>query len=64
MTTPPWLKEQSDVPAHVFVKFLEALGEAGTSIDLVNRLRKTLLEDRKFTERALREAIFPEEPQP
>jgi len=31
---------------------------------LVARLRKTLLEDKKFTERALREAVLPEEPLP
>lgn len=64
MTTPPILKETSDVPTQVFEKFLEALGKAGASADLINRLRKTLLEDRKFTERALKEAVLPEEPLP
>ena len=63
MTT-PMLGGTTDVPVQVFEKFLQALGDAGASADLVARLRKTLLEEKKFTERALREAVLPEEPLP
>lgn len=51
-----------DIPTQVFEKFLENLGEIGTSADLMARLRKTLIEDNAFTDRALKIAIFPEEP--
>jgi hypothetical protein len=64
MTTSSMLEETPDVPAQVFEKFLQALGEAGASAELVTRLRKTLFEDKKFTERALKEAVFAEEPLP
>jgi hypothetical protein len=64
MTTSPKLEGTSDVPAQVFEKFLEALGDAGESAELVARLRKALLEEKKFTERALKEAILPEEQLP
>lgn len=64
MTTSPILEGTSDVPGRVFEKFLQALGDAGASAELVARLRKTLLEDKKFTERALKEAVLPEEPLP
>jgi hypothetical protein len=64
MTTSTILERTSDVPAQVFEKFLQALRDAGGSAELVARLRKTLLEDKKFTERALREAVLPEEPLP
>ena len=64
MTTAPTREETRDVPAQVFEKFLQALGEAGASAELVARLRKTLLEDRTFTERALKEAVLAEEPLP
>lgn len=64
MTTSFALKGTPDVPTQVFEKFLEALKEAGASPELVARLRKTLLEDKKFTERALKEAVLAEEPLP
>jgi tripartite-type tricarboxylate transporter receptor subunit TctC len=64
MTTSPILEGTSDVPAQVFEKFLQALRNASASAELVARLRKTLLEDKKFTERALKEAILVEEPLP
>ena len=53
-----------DVTAQVFVSFVQALSDAGLSVELVARLRKTLLEEKKFTERALKEAVLPEEPLP
>jgi hypothetical protein len=50
-----------DVPTQVFEEFLDALGWAGVPVELVKRLRKTLLEDKKFTEPALRAAVLHEE---
>lgn len=50
-----------DVPIQIFEEFLQALGSAGASASLVAHLRKTLLEDKAFTEHALKEAILSEE---
>jgi hypothetical protein len=61
MTTAPTKEETPDVPAHVFEKFLQAIEEAGVSPELVARLRKTLLEQGTFTERALQAAVLGEE---
>lgn len=64
MTATPTIEGTPDVPAQVFEKFLQALGGAGVSAELVARLRKTLLEDKMFTERALKEAVLAEKPLP
>lgn len=64
MTTSPSAGGTADVPAQVFEQFLQALGGTGVSSELVTRLRKTLLEDKTFTERALKEAVLGEEPLP
>ena len=64
MTTPSTIDGTTDVPAQVFEKFLQALEGTGASAELVGRLRKTLLEDKTFTERALKEAVLTEEPLP
>lgn len=64
MTTSPSEQGTRDVPAEVFEKFLQALGGAGASAELVARLRKALLEDRTFTERALKSAVLGEESLP
>lgn len=61
MITSPKKEERPDVPNQVFEKFLQVLGEAGASTELVARLRKTLLDDRVFTERALKDAVLGEE---
>lgn len=61
MTTSSKIEGTPDVPAQVFEKFLQALGEASVSAELVARLRKTLLEERTFTERALQVAVLGEE---
>ena len=53
-----------EVPVQVFKKFLEALENAGASVELVARLSKSLLEDRTFTEIALKEAVLGEELDP
>jgi hypothetical protein len=64
MTSLPTVEGTTDVPAQVFEKFLQALEDTGAPAELVARLRKTLLEDKAFTERALKEAILAEEPLP
>ncbi len=51
-----------EVPAQVFEKFLEALTVADVPAEVVARLRKTLLDDKIFTDRALRAAVLSEEP--
>ena len=55
------IERTPDIPAQVFEKFLQALGEASVSAELVARLRKALLEERSFTERALQVAVLGEE---
>ena len=62
MTPPSAVEGTPDVPAQVFEKFLQALTGAGLSTELVAGLRKTLLEEHTFTERALTAAILGEEP--
>ncbi len=64
MTTSPPVEGAPDVPTQVFEKFLEDLESAAVSTELVARLRKVLLEDKTFTERALKEAIIAEEKVP
>jgi hypothetical protein len=61
MSTESKPDDLSDVPKLVFDKFLQALAGANAPPDVVGRLRKTLLDDKKFTERTLREAVLPEE---
>ena len=50
-----------EIPRQVFEKFLADLVAAGHSTDLVSRLRKCLVEEAAFGERALRAAVVPEE---
>lgn len=64
MTESPTPDGMLDVPAQVFETFLAALTGAGVSVELVARLRKTLLVDKKFTERVLKEAVLHQEPVP
>jgi len=61
MKTPIKIEGTPDVPAQIFEKFLQALSEAGATAEFVTRLRKTLLENKTFTERALKAAVFGEE---
>lgn len=51
----------SDVPAMVFEKFLSDLATAKVSADVIKRLRTTLLEERSFTDRALKSAVLTDE---
>ena len=64
MTTLPVKHGIPDVPAQVFEKFLQALEDASVSDELIARLRKTLLDDKTFTERALKAAVLGEESLP
>ena len=50
------------VPKQVFEKFLATLSAAGQPPEVVARLRKTLVEDGSFGDRALRAALFTDEP--
>jgi hypothetical protein len=50
--------DQTDVPSKVFTKFIEDLKPTGVSPELINRLRKVLLEDKTLTEKAIREAVL------
>ena len=53
-----------DVPAQVFEKFLADLATAGLPPDLITRLRTTLIDERAFSDRALKAAILAEGPLP
>lgn len=64
MTTSPANEGPSEVPTQVFEKFLQVLREANMSAELVARLRKVVLEERTFTERALKAAVLGEETLP
>ena len=61
MTTESKPSDAHDVPNEVFQKFIQALASASAPAELVDRLEKTLLVDKKYTERALRDAVLPEE---
>jgi hypothetical protein len=53
-----------DVPRGVFEKFLGELAGAGLPPEVISRLHKTLLDNKVFSERALKEAVFGEESLP
>ncbi|MFA5167247.1 MAG: hypothetical protein WC530_01805 [Candidatus Omnitrophota bacterium] len=59
-SSPP-TEKLPDVPAQIFGSFLQTLTENGVASELVDRLRKTLLEDKAFTDRALKNAILGED---
>lgn len=54
----PNLTPPTDVPSAVFTAFLENLKAAGAGKDLTEPLQNALLDERSFTEKSLREAIF------
>jgi hypothetical protein len=64
MNEPATTAGTPDVPAEVFARYLDALAAAGVSVGLVARLRKILIEEQNFTERALKAAVLGEEPRP
>lgn len=49
------------VPKQVFEKFLDDLKEKGISEEIIARLGKTIFDDGRLTDKALREAIIPKE---
>lgn len=51
----------SELSTEVFEKFLTALEQAGIPEEVRARLRQTLLSDPKFSDAALRTAVFGEE---
>lgn len=61
MTTENQTDNLIDVPAQIFKKFLIEMGEQDIPTDLVNRMRRTLLEDKNFTDAALNDAVLLEE---
>lgn len=61
MTTSPEIGATADIPEQVFEKFLKALKDTSVSPELIIRLRKALLEDKAFTDRALKAAVLGEE---
>jgi len=63
MSTLPTHDVMPDVPAQIFAKFLQDLRDAGGSPELVEQLRNTLVQEKKFSERALKEAILGAEAQ-
>ncbi len=60
----PAAAEAPDVPAQVFEKFLADLAAAGLPKAMIGRLRTTLIDERAFSDRALRAAVLAEEPLP
>jgi hypothetical protein len=60
MDSPPKSTATADVPTQVFEKFLDAVNAASGAPEMVDRLRKALLEDHDYTEDGLKSAIFGE----
>ena len=60
----PTIGQITDVPGQIFEKFLADLARAGLPADSVARLRTTLIDERAFSERALRAAVLAEESLP
>jgi hypothetical protein len=64
VTASPAIGGAPEVPTQVFEKFFEGLTAAGLPAEVVARLKKTLVEDKTFTDRALKVAVLSEEPLP
>jgi hypothetical protein len=60
----PEQTQKTDVPTQVFEGFLAALEKEGVAQEIIQRLKKTLIEEAKFTDKHLKAAIFPEEVAP
>lgn len=50
-----------DIPERIFEVFLANLETAGVEEAVRTRLRKTLIEDKRFSEAAIRAAVFANE---
>ncbi len=53
-----------EVPDQVFNQFLKDLEKAELPTELVERFRKTLIQDRVINEKGLRAALFGEDTEP
>lgn len=58
MSTPNTNSGTADVPARVFEQFLDSLKASGVPSEVIERLRKTLMEDKVFNERGLKAALL------
>jgi len=54
-------KGQPEVPTQIFAEFLSQLEKAETPMDVVERLRETILINQDLSDRAIRMALFPDE---
>jgi alcohol dehydrogenase YqhD (iron-dependent ADH family) len=54
-------KGTPDVPTQVFEQFITELETNKVSEEVVSRIRKTLLEQQKFTDSALKSAVLGDE---
>ena len=50
-----------DIPSRVIENFLQELEGTGATDEMIARLHQTLIEDKSFTESALKKAIFGKE---
>lgn len=64
MTVSPAIGGAPDVPTQVFEKFLEVLTGADIPAEVVARLKKALVEDKTYTDRALKAAVLSDETLP
>lgn len=60
----PEQEQKADVPAQVFQSFLAALEKEGIDQEVIQRLKKTLIEDAKFSDKQLKSALFSDEAEP
>ena len=58
MSTPAASERIADVPTQVFEKFLQNLEEAGAPSELVEALRRVLFQEKKYSERVLKDAVL------
>ena len=61
MSNAPKTSNTTEVSERIFSAFLDKLSEANYPADVIDRMRKSLLQDKKFTEKAMREALFPKD---
>jgi len=54
----PDMAAATDTPTLVFEAFLVELAKNGIEEDTINRLRNTLITEKKFSDKVLKDAIF------
>ena len=57
----PEQNQKMDVPTQVFESFLVALEKEGVDQEIVQRLKKALIGEGKFSDKQLKSALFPDE---